>query len=63
MKYFFDLSKERLPNARGFSVFVASNVSVWETGVIRFRTGCVPGEILDKLVEGAVSQVMYPAYK
>ena len=54
VKHFFDLLKERYPNARGYNVFVASNV---------LRTGCVPSEILDELVEGAVSQVMYPANK
>ena len=63
VKDLLDLSKERYPNARGFSVFVASKVSVWKTDGIRLRTGSVLGEILDQLVEGAVSQVMYPGYK
>ena len=40
VKDLLDLAEERYPNARGFNVFVASNVSVWKTDGIRLRTGC-----------------------
>ena len=56
MKDLSDLTQE-------VSVFVASNVSVLKTDGIRLRKGCVADEILDELVEGAVSRLMYPAYK
>ena len=60
MKDLSDLLKERYPKARGFSVRSIERFCV-ENG-IRGK-GFAPDEILDELVEEAVSQVMYLTYK